>query len=139
MNYDYFAARSDTAAVAVLDRPGPPSDGLLTSACAGVQFSQELGRFAALLGVDVDLEDGEHIVAGADDDSNLVLRVPPDMTRAIADADASQLHALVPEWAQFEDFADPDEDRLRAFADDLQRLSRTAIEAGGQVYSHGWA
>jgi hypothetical protein len=147
MNYDYFAARSDSAAAAMLDRPGGPelspaereAAGLLTSVLAGVQFSQELGRLVALLGKDVDLEDGEHIVAAVDDDSGLVFRLPADVTREIAHADAARLHALVPAWAEFEDFADPDEDRLRAFADDLQRMSRTALDAGGQVYSHGWA
>lgn len=147
MNYDYFAARSDSAAAAMLERPGGPelspdereAAGLLTPVLAGVQFSQELGHFVALLGKDVDLEDGEHIIAAVDDDAELALRVPADVTREIAHADAGRLHALVPAWAEFEDFADPDEDRLRAFVDDLQRMSRTALDAGGQVYSHGWA
>jgi hypothetical protein len=97
VDYTYFAARSDTAAAAVLDWPRgpqqPPTEedaaGLLTDVVDGVQFSQELGRFKALLtGVNGDLEDGEHVVAETDD---------------------------------------------------LQRLSRAAVEGAGGVYSHGWA
>jgi hypothetical protein len=148
MDYTYFAARSETAAAGVLDWPRgpekPPTEedaaGLLGDVVDGVQFSQELGRFAELLtGADIDLEGGEHVVAETRDERGVVLRVPADLVRAIADADAERLHAVVPQWAEFEDFAAPDPARLRAFADDLQRLCRAAVEAGGGVYSHGWA
>lgn len=148
MDYTYFAARSDRAAAEVLSWPrgpqAPPTEeagaGLASDVVAGVQFSQELGRFAELLTGEVaDLEDTEHIVAETDDEMSVVLRVPSDLTRAIASADAARLHGLIPTWSEFEDFADPDPDRLRTFADDLQRLSRAAVDAGGGVYSHGWA
>jgi hypothetical protein len=148
MEYTYFAARSDTAAAAVLDWPRgphvPPTQeaaaGLLSDVVAGVQFSQELGRFASLLtGEVVDLEGGEHFVAETDDERGVVLRVPRELTHVIASTDAARLHGLIPEWAEFEDFGDVDPDRLRTFADDLQRLSSAAVDAGGGVYSHGWA
>jgi hypothetical protein len=148
MDYSYFAARSDAAAAAVLGWPRgpqqPPTEedaaGLLTDVVDGVQFSQELGRFRALLtGEDGDLEDGEHVVAETDDERGVVLRVPADLVRTIAERDAGQLHALVGEWAKFEDFAAADPERLQAFTDDLQRLSRAAVEGGGGVYCHGWA
>jgi hypothetical protein len=148
MEFTYFAARSDDAATAVLDWPrGPQSPptaeaatDLLSDAVPGVQFSQELGRFATLLtGDGVDLEDERHIVAETDDGMAVVNRVPADVTAAIAAADRERLHGLVPEWAEFEDFADPDPETLRAFADHLQRLSRAAVDAGGGVYAHGWA
>ena len=148
MEYTYFAARSDEAAAAVLDWPRgphePPTEdaaaGLLSDAIAGVQFSQELGRLAALLtGQDIDLEDGQHIVAETDDERGIVLRVPTDLMHVIASADATRLHGLIPKWAEFEDFADADPEELRTFVDNLQRLSRAAVDAGGGVYSEGWA
>jgi hypothetical protein len=148
MNYTYFAARSDEAAAAVLDQPiisqSPSADheveGLLSDVVPGVQFSQEFGRFAELLiGERVDFEDEAFIVAETDDEMGIVSRVPADLARVIADADPSRLHELVPAWSEFEDFADPNEDRLRAFVDELQRLARIAVEAGGGVYSHGCA
>jgi hypothetical protein len=142
MHYTYFAARSEAAAAAVMNTPAGavPDDGVLSDAVPGVQFSQELGRFAALLtGEDIDLEDGDLVVAETDDGMDIVCRVPTDLVRLIADAEPSRLHELVPEWSEFEDFADPDQDRLRAFVDDLQRLTRAALQSGGGVYSHGSA
>jgi hypothetical protein len=138
MNYFYFAARSDAIAADLMDRPD--GQDLLADRVPGVQFSQEFGRFAELLtGEDVDFEDEEFIVAETDDGTAIVCRVPADLVRTIADADAPRLHALVPEWSEFEDFADPDPGPLHAFVDELQRLSRVAAEAGGGVYVVGWA
>lgn len=148
MDYSYFAARSDAAAAAVVTWPRgphfPPTDadaaGLLSELVQGVQFSQELGRYAQLvLGTEGDLEGGEHHIAGGPVDRKVVRRVPPVLVRAVAGAGIDRLHSLVPAWAEFPDFADPDPDRLRAFATDLHRLCRTATEASGGVYSYGYA
>jgi hypothetical protein len=148
MDYTYFAARSDAVAAAALDWPRgpqhPPTEkaaaGLLSEVVDGVQFSQELGRFAQLLtGTDGDLEGGEHVVAEIRDGRGIMLRVPPALVRTIAETDAERLHGLVPEWAEFKDFAASDPDRLRAFTDDLRRLCTAAVQAGGGVYSYGWA
>jgi hypothetical protein len=92
-----------------------------------------------LTGEEVDFESDEVVVAETDDETGIVFRVPADLARVIADADPSRLYELVPEWSKFEDFADPDQDRLRAFVDELQRLTRIAVEVGGGVYSHGCA
>jgi hypothetical protein len=150
MNHTYFAARSDTAAVAVLTWPGgvhrPPGDaaaaGLLGDPVDGVQFSQELGRFADLVvdpAADLDLEDWEHRIAVTADERHVIIRVPPALVRTVADTDVERLHAVVPAWTTLEGFADPDPDRLRAFVTDLRGLCRTAVEAGGGVYCNGRA
>ena len=150
MNYTYFAARSDAAAAAVLTWPRgvykPPTDadaaGLLSEPVDGVQFSQELGRYAELVtgpGTDLDLEDWEHRIAATTDEREVILKVPPTLVRAVAGTDIDRLHSLVPAWAEFPDFADPDPNHLRTFATDLHRLCRTATEATGGVYSYGWA
>ncbi|GIF13969.1 hypothetical protein Ate01nite_40010 [Actinoplanes teichomyceticus] len=147
MNYSYFAARSDAAAIAVLDRPGSPGQssadaGLLSELVDGVGFSQDLGYYADLIlggGTDVDLEDWEHRIDATTDERRVILRVPPILVRAIADTDIEHLHSLVPAWAQFPHFAERNPDRLRTFATDLHRLCRTATEANGGVYSYGWA
>jgi hypothetical protein len=149
MEYHYFAARTDAVAAAVVDWPRgpwqPPTEedagGLLTGVVEGVQFSQELGRFVALLvgGEYTDLEDGEHVLAESRDERVVVLRLPAGVARTIAATDADRLHGLVPEWATFEDFADPDPDDLTAFVDDLRDLCVAAVEAEGGVYSYGWA
>jgi hypothetical protein len=150
VNYTYFAARGDTTAAAVLTWPRglhkPPTDadaaGLLSEPIEGVGFSQELGRLAKLImgtGTDIDLEDWEHRIAGFTIEGDVILKLPPTLVRAITDTDIDRLHSLVPAWAQWPHFADPDPDRLRAFATDLHRLCRTATENTGGVYSYGWA
>ncbi|MEU4620509.1 hypothetical protein AB0G04_11100 [Actinoplanes sp. NPDC023801] len=148
MNYDYFAAPSDAAAMAILDRPGNPGQspadaGLLSELVDdGVGFSQELGYYARLIlgsDTDIDLEDWEHRIDATPDERRVILRVPPILVRAIADTDIEHLHSLVPAWAQFPYFAERNPDRLRTFATDLHRLCRTATEANGGVYSYGYA
>ena len=148
MNYSYFAARCDEAAAAVLDWPvvtqipGADHDlaGLLSDVVRGVQFTQAFGRFAELLtGEEVDFESDEVVVAETDDETGIVFRVPADLVRVIATADVTRLYGLVPEWSQLRDFADPDQDQLREFVDDLQHLARIAERAGGGMYSHGCA
>ncbi|WP_229074884.1 hypothetical protein [Actinoplanes sp. DH11] len=150
MNYTYFAARSDAAAVAVLTRdaspyepPKPADAGLLSEQIDGVGFSQELGHYARLVlgaGSDIDLEDWEYRIAAANDERRVMLRLPPVLVRAVADSDLDHLHSLVPAWAQFPYFADPDPARrLHAFATDLHRLCRTATGNAGGVYCYGYA
>jgi hypothetical protein len=151
MNYTYFAARSDAVAAAVLNWPVGPYEpptpagaaGLLSEAIDGVGFSQELGHYARLVlgpGSDMDLEDWEHRIAATNDERLVVLRLPPALVRAVGDSDLGHLHGLVPVWAQYPYFADPDpSQRLHAFATALHRLCRAATENTGGVYCYGWA
>lgn len=135
---DYFAAPSDDDARAALaEGPGdrfPSTDG------PGIEPVVNLGMFEELLTgktFEQQLDDpaSRPVIASANDDQILVIKLEDGFVRALAGAERSGLDGLAVPWSQIEEFggaADPE--ALANFLHRLQDLAQTAISAGSAIY-----
>jgi hypothetical protein len=135
---EYFAASSDDDARAALAAgPGerfPSTDG------PGIEPVVNLGKLEELLTgktFDQQLDDpaSRPLIASANDNHVLVIKIGDGFVRALASADRSELDGFAVPWSQIEEFggtADPA--ALADFLHRLQDLAQATISGDSAIY-----
>ncbi|MFB6724966.1 hypothetical protein ACFCV3_32615 [Kribbella sp. NPDC056345] len=134
--FDYFAAKSDAEAAAVIDRVVGPDSLLLK----GIDPVVQLGTLEELLTnrpydeVADDPRSG-HVVAVRDHGARLVSTLTDSLATALAQASREDLERVAVPWSQTEEFwgsADPE--ILADVLTDLADLARRAEANGERLY-----
>jgi hypothetical protein len=140
--FDYFAAPTDAAAAAVIDRPGGPAATYPTVADTGIDPEVQCGTLEELLtgrSYDEISEDprwGEPIAAQGGGE-RLVQRLTDGLLDALAGADAARLAEVAVPWAETEEFwGQGDPEVLAGVLVSLSALVRDARVRGESVYCY---
>ena len=136
---DYFAAPSDEAAAAAVDRSGDPASAFDTVHTeVGPEMLVALEEL--LTGVSYqdntpDVLDGR-ILVSHDEDDLLLVTVAAGAQVALAEADDRRLAELAARWSRVEELTGQhnDSDVLQRILEDLRGLARRAGERGDRLY-----
>jgi len=135
---DYFSAKDDTLAGAVIDRVGGPGSDAVSA--KGIDPAVMMGTLESLTTgapyeqVANDPRSG-HAVAERDGGERLVVALTDSLHAALVAADAKQLHAVAKPWCDTEEFWGQGEPAAVAtFLVDLAALARRAKERGERLY-----
>lgn len=146
--FDYFAAKSDAEAAAVIDRVGGPGSSETdpdlvvydTLSVQGIEPVVQLGTLEELLtnrpyDEVADNPRNGHAVAVRGNGERLVLTITDSLATALAQATDEDLQRIAVPWSQTEEFwgaADPDV--LGSVLIDLADLARRADANGNRLY-----
>lgn len=135
---DYFVAPSDSEAQQIVD--AGPTGRFPTTDGSGIEPTVNLGQLEELLTgktFDQQLDDPESykVIASANDDQMVVIRLEPGFVAALAHADSDRLGQLSEPWSHIEEFAGmAAPSALADFLDRLRALAIQASETTGGLY-----